>query len=257
VIRPAAYCGVVGYKPTFGTLATAGVKSLSPSLDTIGVFARTVDDAAFFAGALGRQAFDASAPAAPRVGVCRTPYWDSASDDAQAILLDAGRCFEQAGALLGDAELPSVCEGLIEAQIRIMCFEAVAAFAPEALTRADGFSPAFAEVLAQGRAVDGDTYFSAQKLAAAARASLDSLFAQYDVLVAPSACSEAPAGLEATGDPLFSRFWSLLGNPCVHVPVGKGRGGMPLGVTVIGPRWADARTLAAAGALEAAVSSRR
>jgi amidase len=253
IIRPAAYCGVVGYKPTFGILPWAGIKSQSPSLDTVGVLARTVDDAAFFVGALARLALDVSAPAVPRIGVCQTPHWHSASDDAQATLFHAARCFEKTGAVPTDVELPAVCDGLAEAQIRIMGFEGAAAFAPESLTEADGFSQAFAKLLADGRAVGGDAYFAAQRLAALARSALDTVFMQYDVLLAPSVHGEAPAGLDATGDPLFNRLWSLLGNPCVHVPVGTGRGGMPLGVTVIGPRWGDAGTLAIAGALEGAV----
>jgi Asp-tRNA(Asn)/Glu-tRNA(Gln) amidotransferase A subunit family amidase len=254
VIRPAAYCGVVGYKPTFGTLPWAGIKSQSPSLDTVGVLARTVDDAAFFVGALARLGLDARCPGAPRIGVCRTPHWHSASDDAQAALLDAARCFEQAGAVPTDVALPAVCDGLTAAQILIMGFEAAAAFAPESSTQADGFSPAFAKMLADGRAVGGDAYFAAQRVAADARSALDAVFAQCDVLLAPSVHGEAPEGLDATGDPLFNRMWSLAGNPCVHVPVGTGRNGMPLGVTVIGPRWGDAATLAIAGALEAALS---
>jgi Asp-tRNA(Asn)/Glu-tRNA(Gln) amidotransferase A subunit family amidase len=254
IIRPAAYCGVVGYKPTFGILPWAGIKSQSPSLDTVGVLARTVDDAAFFVGALSLLALDVSSPATPRIGVCRTPHWHSASDDAQTVLFDAARCFEQTGAVPADVELPAVCDGLAEAQSRIMGFEAAAAFAPESLTQADGFSPTFAKLLADGRAVGGDAYFAAQKLATEARLAIDNVFMQYDVLLAPSVHGEAPSGLDATGDPLFNRLWSLLGNPCVHVPVGTGRGGMPLGVTVIGPRWGDARTLAIAGVLEAAVS---
>jgi Asp-tRNA(Asn)/Glu-tRNA(Gln) amidotransferase A subunit family amidase len=253
IIRPAAYCGVVGYKPTLGVLPWAGIKSQSPSLDTVGVLARTVDDAAFCVGALARLALDVSSPAAPRIGVCRTPHWHSASDDAQAALFDAARCFERAGAVPTDVELPAVCDGLAEAQTRIMGFEAAGAFAPESLTQADGFSPAFAKAMADGRAVSGDAYIAAQKLAAEARSALDAVFMQCDVLLAPSVHGEAPVGLDATGDPLFNRLWSLLGNPCVHVPVGTGRGGMPLGVTVIGPRWGDAGTLAIAGALEAAV----
>ena len=91
---------------------------------------------------------------------------------------------------------------------------------------------------------------AAQLLTIAARRVLDAVFASVDVLLAPSAEGEAPAGLDATGNPIFNRFWTLLGNPCVHVPAGTGVHGMPLGVTVIGPRWADALTLSAAHTLE-------
>ncbi|HEV7815423.1 MAG TPA: amidase [Janthinobacterium sp.] len=254
IIRPAAYCGVVGYKPTFGTLPLAGIKVLAPSLDTVGVLARTVDDAAFFVGALARlPLMPAPGPQASRplrIGICRTAHWDRASHDARQALADAARLLEQAGAVLSEVALPPACDGLSEAQIRIMGYEAAAAFAPEARARADGFSPAFAGFLESGRAIDGTAYVAAQAMAASARRALEGSFGNVDILLAPSAEGEAPAGLASTGDPIFNRMWSLLGNPCVHVPLRTGASGMPVGVTLIGPRWSDAATLAAAQMLE-------
>lgn len=259
IIRPAAYCGVVGYKPTFGTLSLAGIKSLSPSLDTVGVLTRNVADAAFFVGALARlplssQLTDA-APPRLRVGVCRTPHWERASPGARAVFEEAARLLERSGAVLRDIDLPAPCGGLTDAQIRIMGYEAAAAFAPEARTSAAGFSKQFAAVLEAGRAIDGSSYVAAQALAAASRQMVAGVFETVDILLAPSTEGEAPAGLAATGDPIFNRMWSLLGNPCVHVPQGLGPGELPLGVTLIGPRWADAQTLAAANLLESTFAS--
>jgi Asp-tRNA(Asn)/Glu-tRNA(Gln) amidotransferase A subunit family amidase len=255
IVRPAAYCGVVGYKPTFGTLPLAGIKSLSPSLDTVGVLTRNVADAAFFIGALARLPLSAlltpeAQPARLRVGICRTPNWDRASAATCAAIEQAARLLERAGAVLSDIDLPAPCGGLTDAQIRIMSYEAAAAFAPEARTHADGFSKAFTAVLAAGQAIDGSSYVAAQALAAASRQMVAGVFENVDILLAPSTEGEAPAGLAATGDPIFNRMWSLLGNPCVHVPQGMGPGGMPIGVTLIGPRWGDAGTLAAANLLE-------
>jgi Asp-tRNA(Asn)/Glu-tRNA(Gln) amidotransferase A subunit family amidase len=254
IIRPAAYCGVVGYKPTYGTLPVAGIKMLAPSLDTVGVFARTVSDAAYFIGALARLPLMPGSGSRHatrlRIGLCHTAHWDRASADARRKLVDAARMLEQAGAVLGDVALPPACDGLTDAQIRIMGYEAAAAFGPEARTRSEGFSSAFAALLESGQAIDGTAYFAAQALAAGARRALDEVFDTVDMLLAPSAEGEAPAGLGSTGDPVFNRMWSLLGNPCVHVPLGAGAGGMPVGVTLIGPRWSDARTLAVAHVLE-------
>jgi amidase len=258
IIRPAAYCGVVGYKPTQGTLPLAGIKMLAPSLDTVGVLTRTVDDAAFFVGALARLPLVAApGPQAGRrlrIGLCRTAHWDRASHDARQALADAARMLEQAGGALSEVVLPPMCDALTEAQIRIMAYEAAAAFAPEAHTRADGFSPAFATLLESGRAIDGTAYVAAQATAAAARRAIEAIFESVDILLAPSAEGEAPAGLASTGDPVFNRMWSLLGNPCVHVPLATGANGMPVGVTLIGPRWCDAATLAAAQMLERCVA---
>jgi Asp-tRNA(Asn)/Glu-tRNA(Gln) amidotransferase A subunit family amidase len=250
IVRPAAYCGVVGYKPTHGLLPLAGIKPLAPSLDTLGVLARSVDDAAFFVSVLARTAFPPSAPAGLRVGLCPTPHWDRAAPAARRALAEAARLFEQAGATLTDAALPASCAGLTQAQIVIMGHEALAAFAPESRTRAELFSPAFAAFLAAARGLEGDSVPAAYRLAEQARAELLTLFATVDVLIAPSAEGEAPAGLEATGNPLFNRMWTLLGVPCVHVPLGIGDQGMPVGVTVIGPRWGDGLALAAADRLQ-------
>jgi len=260
IVRPAAYCGVVGYKPTFGTLPLAGIKSLSPSLDTVGVLTRNVADAAFFIGALARLPLSAmltaeTAPSRLRVGICRTPNWERASTATRNAIEQAARLLERGGAVVRDIDLPAPCGGLTDAQIRIMSYEAAAAFEPEARSHAEGFSKAFATVLEAGRGIDGTSYVAAQALAAAARQMVAGVFENVDILLAPSTEGEAPAGLDATGDPVFNRMWSLLGNPCVHVPLGAGPGGMPIGVTLIGPRWGDAGTLAAANLLESTFAS--
>ena len=253
VVRPAAYCGVVGYKPTFGMLPMAGIKSLSPTLDTAGVFARSVDDAAFFVCALSRIELPFAPVKGWRVGICHTPHWELASEDARRALQVAARHVDKLGARVVEAVVPGAWVGLAQAQMDIMGFEAWAAFAPERNSHAGLFSPAFAQVLASGAAVTGERLAQAHALAIHARGEIENLFSQVDVLIAPSATGEAPVGLDATGDPIFSRLWSLLGVPCVHVPTGVGGHGMPVGVTVIGPRWRDAKALSAALALEAAV----
>jgi Asp-tRNA(Asn)/Glu-tRNA(Gln) amidotransferase A subunit family amidase len=257
IIRPAAYCGVVGYKPTHATLPLAGIRPLAPSLDTVGVLARTVADAAFFVGALARLPLmpGPEPQARLRIGLCRTVHWDRASPAAREALDLAGRALERAGAVLGDVSLPPSCDGLAAAQITIMGYEAAAAFEHEARTAGERFSSGFAALLGAGRQIDGGSFFAAQALAETGRNALAALFGTVDILIAPSAEGEAPAGLGATGDPIFNRIWTLLGNPCVHVPVGTGAGGMPVGVTVIGPRWADARTLAAASRLERSIAA--
>lgn len=258
IVRPAAYCGVIGYKPTHATLPLAGIKMLAPSLDTVGVLARSVDDAAYFVGALARLPLMPASGLQPigrlRIGICHTPHWERASPEARQALAGAARMLEQAGATLSEVVLPPVCDALAEAQGCIMAYEAAAAFAPEARIRPQGFSPAFAALLASGQGIDGSTHAAAQATAAAARSALERVFDSVDILLAPSAQGEAPAGLASTGDPIFNRMWSLLGNPCVHVPVGSGAHGMPVGVTLIGPRWSDAATLAAAHMLELRVA---
>ncbi len=263
IIRPAAYCGIVGYKPTHGTLPSNGIKALAPSLDTVGVLARSVDDAAFFVGALARWPWSEHGPDPAqsgriRVGICHTPHWERASVDARAALAHAAGLLEQRGATLCDLRSASDhdwMQGLTQAQIDIMAHEANAAFAPELWSSPDGLSTAFRALLTSGQAVDGQQFFAAQQHAASARHAFDALFQgvdRLDIVLAPSTEGEAPPGLDHTGDPIFNRMWTLLGNPCVHVPLGNGSNGMPIGVTVIGPRWGDAQTLAIARRLERA-----
>ncbi|MBV6271312.1 amidase [Alcaligenaceae bacterium CGII-47] len=250
IVRPAAYCGIVGYKPSYGTLSAVGIKPLSVGLDTAGVLARCVDDAAFFVGALARLQLDPKVEGRLRVGVCHTPYWSRASADSRQALMDAVRHLERSGAIISDLDLPPACIGLNEAQIDIMGYEAAAAFEPEARRCAEGFSRAFAALIATGRTISGERYVAALDAAAAARLAFDSVFETIDIVLAPSTEGEAPLGLENTGDPVFNRMWSLLGNPCVHVPTGYGAADMPIGVTLIGPMRGDARTLSAAYTLE-------
>jgi Asp-tRNA(Asn)/Glu-tRNA(Gln) amidotransferase A subunit family amidase len=126
---------------------------------------------------------------------------------------------------------------------------------PEYQVHLSDLSEPFRTVIAAGASLGGARYAVLQQQAEQGRQALSALFDRFDVLLAPSAPGEAPAGLASTGDPIFSRMWTLLGNPCVNVPVGTGPAGLPLGVTVIGPRWRDDVALAAAALLEQAVGA--
>src|SRR5690606_35194551 len=162
IVRPAAFCGVVGYKPTLGAVSGVGIKPFAPSLDTVGVLARRVDDAAYFIGALCRWTLDPRPIEGLRVGICRTPYWDCADGDARRVFEDGVRGFEQAGARLSEVVLPKACAGLNDAQVTIMRYEAAAAFEAEAQSDAAGFSPSFAQLLEQGAAITGEAYAQAR-----------------------------------------------------------------------------------------------
>jgi Asp-tRNA(Asn)/Glu-tRNA(Gln) amidotransferase A subunit family amidase len=254
IVRPASFCGIVGYKPTFGTLPTAGIKPLSPSLDTLGILTRYVDDAAFFVGILARRDFTTDINAPLRVGVCSTLYRDAATPASLSTLEHAARLLNQSGAIVTEVDLPPAFENLADSQQAIMTYEALLAYAPEARTHADDFSEPFRTTLATGASLDGARYAAIQRDTETVRQLLSEFFDKFDVLLAPSAPGEAPAGLASTGDPIFSRAWTLLGNPCVSVPVGTGPAGLPIGVTIIGPRWQDEIALSAAMRLEKAVA---
>ncbi len=246
VIRPASYCGVVGYKPTFNTISRVGLKLISDSLDTIGVLTATVADAALLVGTLHRKplgAFDAR-PSAPRIGFCRTPVWDKAEDTTRALLEDAVARLAKAGAKVSDVELAPECADLFRTQANLSGVEGMRSLAHEWRTNRDLISDMLQTKLQA--AVDDfsvDDYFTAQRFAEGCRLKTDALFNDFDVLVTPSAMGEAPKGIEATGDPMFNTLWTVLYTPAVTVPALSGPNGLPVGVQVVGPRFGDDQTL--------------
>jgi amidase len=251
VIRPAAFCGVVGYKGSKDWLKMTGIIPFAPSLDTLGVFARSVADAALFRGVLvdDKVAF---APAARpvRIGLCRTPQWGEASAALRTALEEAAQRLAKAGATLRDVEAPWQGEGLIEAQKTILTAEAVKSFAKEARDHADKLSRRLSDLIEAGKKIDGATIDKAHALAAKCRQAHDALFGDVDVLLTPAAPGEAPKGLAATGDPVFNRGWTYIGAPCVSLPYGKGPAGLPLAIQLVAKRGADRELLAASAWVE-------
>ena len=246
IVRPAAYCGAVGYKPTFGTICRVGVKLISDTLDTVGGFARSVPDVALFAAALsGRDelAISRATSDAPRIGVCRTFEWDRARPETTTLFDDVGKRLRASGANVRDVTLPADFAGLAAAQVTIMVRDVAQSLSYERLVRRDALSAEMITMIDAGLAVSPAQYDSARSLATRCRAMLPQVFEGLDVLIAPSAPGEAPAGVGATGDPLFNRMWTLLHVPCVHVPIARSPGGLPLGVTVVGPIGRDRETL--------------
>ena len=257
VIRPAAYCGCVGYKPSFGTIPRAGVKPLADSLDTIGVMARTVDDAAFFTGIITER------PAlrgikmpetAPRFGLYRTPMWGEAEPSTIAALDRARAALERAGAWIAEIVVPPEHQTLTAAQETIMGFELVRGLAYERLSHSAELSPRLAQQLDSGLTVGADAYDAAIAETHAARARLDAFFGPCDAMLVPAAPGEAPPGLGYTGNPVFNRMWTLLGVPCLTVPAVWGDSGLPTGVQLVGRVGDDARLIAAGLFLEHALA---
>lgn len=249
IVRPAAYCGIVGYKPTFGTVNRVGVKMISDTLDTIGALARSVPDAALFVAALTDRRelmIDRPTADAPRVGLCRTYEWDRACPETVAAFEDAARRLSAAGASLQDVVLPPQFAELVDAQIAIMVHEVARSLSYERLVHREKLSVEMIAMIDAGLAVSPARYDAAQVLAQRSRSALAEVFADVDVLLAPSTMGEAPHGIAATGDPLFNRMWTLLRTPCVHLPSALGPRGLPVGITIVGPIGGDRAMLLAA-----------
>ncbi len=250
IIRPAAFCGVVGYKPTHGTLPCVGVKAISESFDTVGVMTRTVEDAALVVGTLAGRALELPPELpVPRLGICLTPEWAAAAPETVALFDALPDTLARAGGAAEHVTLPEAFAGLAEAQHTVWTFEIARCLADEHDRHAEQISDRLLAMLDQGAAMPLHDYEEALGVVRACHAELPVALDGLDALVTPSAPGEAPP-LATTGNPVFNRGWSALGTPVVNVPAGPGPTGLPLGIQVVGLRGDDARTLAAAAWVE-------
>lgn len=244
ITRPAIYCGVVGYKPSFGFVSTAGVGVLSPSQDTVGVLARSVADAAAFV--LGTHGQRYHAPATDlryTVGICLSAQWRHASAKALEALGSWTARLAAAGIGIKELTLPTEYESLIEDQSRLVAYEARQALAHERMTAATQLSPRLHDRLAGGGEIDVDEYLAMQRRAFKLRCGAEALFADVDALIYPASDGEAEKGLANSGSPRFGALWTLLHLPTVAVPLDAGNGGMPLGAQMIGRARSDVSLL--------------
>jgi Asp-tRNA(Asn)/Glu-tRNA(Gln) amidotransferase A subunit family amidase len=248
VIRPAAFCGAAAFKPTFDLLPVTGIKSMAWSLDTAGVFGRTVADCALLVDALLGTDYLAGLGGAqpPSIVLCRTHDWPDAQPETGAALEQAGSCFAKAGAKIRAIELPSDFSALRESLMIVLGFEMAKVLAPETARHRHLLSPQLREQVEKGRAIPFAEYSTAKSTAAAYRARLGDLFGDGDVLMAHASSGEAPVGNAYTGFSFFNGVCTMLGTPCVNVPGLKGPKGLPVGVQAVGRIGEDARTLAAA-----------
>lgn len=257
VIRPASFCGVYGFKPTFGLIARTGVLTQSPPLDQVGVFARDLDDIALLAQALcGHDEADpatraqpapplrtlvrAEPPMRPVLAFVRTPFWERMDGDAQ-------EAFAELGEVLGEVshphDLPAFGAEAIGWHRTIMEADLAASFALEYERGRDRLSPSLRAQIDRGRQVSAVDYRQALERIPTLVAYFDELFAGFDAIVTPATLGTAPAGLESTGDPLMCSLWTLAGLPALSLPLLHGANGLPLGVQLVGRRGDDARLL--------------
>jgi Asp-tRNA(Asn)/Glu-tRNA(Gln) amidotransferase A subunit family amidase len=258
VIRPASYCGVAGFKPSYRLLPTVGMKCVSWHLDTAGLFAAGVADVAFATAAItGRDLrVDREAPAAPRIAILRRQPWPDASPEMQAAVETAVRAAEQAGAELSDIVLPPIVGEAFEIHRLIQAYEAYQALAYEADHHRERLGANLRKLMADAGSITAEAYDAARRTSSRARTAFNDVVAGIDVILSPSAPGAAPAGLASTGIATFNRLWTLLGTPCVSVPGLKDATGLPLGIQVIGRFGADRGTLAAARFVELALERR-
>jgi len=255
IIRPASFCGAVGYKPSFGTIAIAGTKALAESFDTIGGIANAVADVALFVAALaGRPGLlPKEAHQKPRIGFFRTGQWEKASPACQRVLETAAQTLSRAGASVSERPPFPPLDGITDVHLTHMNYEMARNLAWERTRHWDLLAPRSTETLSTAVHITAMQYDEARRGTAAARSQVAELFGEVDALLVPAAPGEAPARLDMTGDPLFNRTWTLLHLPCVTVPAGRGDAGLPIGVQLVGRLGDDARLLAVAQFAERAL----
>jgi len=240
-IRPAAFCGTFGYRPTHGDLRLVGVKEAAGSFDTLGLIARSVDDIALYRDVLtGSEPRPVEDAPAPRIGFCRTHFWSRVEPTSQKLLEDAAAKLAKAGAKVKDVALPKEFDGIEEAHRWVSSYE----FARNFTWEVDNHWNLISEELRNGRLKDGlecsfDRYREARDSIERCRALLDETFKDYDVLLTSSAAGEAPVGLKHTGDASHCLIWTATHVPCMTLPVFKGPHGLPVGAQLIGRRNRD------------------
>jgi Asp-tRNA(Asn)/Glu-tRNA(Gln) amidotransferase A subunit family amidase len=250
VIRPASFCGIVGYKPTFGTVSTEGVKRYAGTLDTVGWYARSVEDAALLAGVfeVSDNRLDNSAKAdALRIGFCNTPYSTAAEPDTRLALAEARLRLTNAGATVVDVELDKKYANLDDCRRTIMRAEGRINFLDLHRTHPDKISAGIRQTMTR---VEDRAVRSALDHAAVLRPAFDDLAHTVDAIITPSAPGEALTGLESTGDSIFNGLWTLLHVPCINIPGLNGARGAPVGIQLVAARYDDARLLATARIVE-------
>jgi Asp-tRNA(Asn)/Glu-tRNA(Gln) amidotransferase A subunit family amidase len=254
LIRPAAYCGVIGYKPTFGTFAIEGLKTLAASLDTLGMVSRSLDDLLLMFEVLaGTQAAAMTKPACDakklKLGLWHPPFASAPAPDADGLHLATLR-LAGAGIELAPISMPASFSSLNDVHASLMAYEVARNHLYEyEPSRRTSMSPLTTAVIEQGWKVSFDSYLGYREATRNARIVFEQIMQDFDAILVPAAPGEAPA-IASTGDPVFNRMWSLLGVPALTLPVAKGPYGLPLGVQLIGRCDQDLRLLEVARALE-------
>jgi len=257
VIRPAAFCGTIGYKPTFGDINNNGVMPNSPSFDTIGAIVRSVEDLALVRSVLLEEPLAALKPPAVRelrIGFFRSPFWERAEGYTRSHLEEAAKRLSAMGAKVIDVELPGVGADFEKLFRIISGFE----FSRTVSWERFNWLGELSAVLREGRMKDGleasyEDYRKATRRLERLRLAADEALERCDAFITPSAAGEPPEGLTTTGNAIFNSIWTALGTPAVTLPLFKGPSGLPVGMQLVAGRFKDRRLFDAAEAVARAL----
>ena len=257
VLRPASFCGVVGYKPSFGWISRRGILRQSPALDQVGVFGRSVEDVALLAQCLvGYDRHDpatrpraappllatarSAVPRAPTFGFLRTAQWDRVAPDAQAAFLKLAQTL---AGQISDCELPAAAAGVLESHRLVMEADIATSFDDEYQRGRDRLSHSLRAQIERGQGVTARDYRKALERQEPVAAACDDMLEQFDAILTPATLGTAPEAGEGTGDPVMCTLWTFTGQPAISLPLLQGANGLPIGVQLVGRRDDDARLL--------------
>lgn len=261
-LRPAAYCGIVGLKPTYGRISRHGVFPLSWTLDHVGVLTRSVEDAAILLGILAGS--DAQDPTTskepvpdyvrsskslrkpPRIGVVRAFYKEKSEEEVWKLTEETLANLERAGGRVEEVKMPASFPA-VQDTLRIIMRAEGASFHEKLFEKhRDQYRPKIRELVEIGLLVPSVNYLRAQKIKRQFRRQMDEVMRQFDCLLTPATSSAAPQGISSTGDPHFQVPWSLSGLPAIGIPIGLNREGLPLGIQLVGGAYGEGKLFAAA-----------
>lgn len=247
ILRPAAFCGVVGFKPTFGLYSPAGMKFAAHSFDTIGLIARSAEDVAIVHAALMSDDVASSALAPPRVGVFRSHLWDTVDADCVSVLAATAARFSSCGASVVPVEVPPWFGQITQQRAVVNAYERARGLVGEWQNSRDSLSPQTLDVCERGFKITGQQYVAARRdVELFRRQAMLDLFEDVDVLLAPTTPGEAPHGKGYPGDPRLQELWTTLHMPSITLPAGQGGHGLPIGIQLVGAPFVDQFLLSAA-----------
>jgi Asp-tRNA(Asn)/Glu-tRNA(Gln) amidotransferase A subunit family amidase len=270
VLRPASYCGIYGFKPTYGLIPRTGVLMQSFSHDQIGTFARSIQDLALLTNLLigphagdeatnptvGRTTVSLTTMSSPLLNVklayVQSPLWDQAESATQRIF---GELRDKLGNCADDVELPEAFGNIMEWHMIAVDSECAQAYAQEYSAGEGMLHPGLREQIERGRSIHAVDYIAALKQRKVLNALLDPIFDEYDAILTLASTGEAPLGLESTGDPVFCSAWTFCGTPALSLPLLQGESSLPLAVQLVGRCGEDARLLRTANWLVTKLST--
>ncbi|MFT5134410.1 MAG: Asp-tRNA(Asn)/Glu-tRNA(Gln) amidotransferase A subunit family amidase [Gammaproteobacteria bacterium] len=246
IVRPASFCGVVGYKPTYNSFSFEGIHPFAPSFDTLGGFARSVEDIVLLRSVLGDDDSSIESQRPDNIGIMQGPYWENAESTTRALFAQISHLLSKAGIKTNLVELPRVFNEINEAHRKVMFGECVQTLGSLYLNHKEQFSEELIKDYEFGLTLSKSEIEDARMLINKCREESTLVFSNYDLILTPASPGKAPKGLGSTGDSVFNKMWTAMGLPCLSLPFPQKENELPLGVQLVGAFGGDRKLLSSA-----------